>query len=198
MFRRRCFLAGLGLLALLLASGPGVASPAEAGPTVVFEAKDVAGVAHPAAEPGAKASLWVFIVHDCPISNTYAPEIARIAAEYAARGVAVRIVYAETDYSPVALREHAAAHGYTGLLFEDGALRMAKACGVSVVPSVAVIDPAGRAVYRGRIDDRFVQIGRERAAANRRDLREALEEVLAGRPVSVAQTPAVGCAIGLE
>jgi hypothetical protein len=75
---------------------------------------------------------------------------------------------------------------------------MAKACGVSVVPSVAVIDPAGRAVYRGRIDDRFVQIGRERAAANRRDLREALEEVLAGRPVSVAQTPAVGCAIGLE
>jgi len=80
-------------------------------------------------------------------------------------------------------------------LFLDGSLSLAKACGVISTPEVVVLDAASRVVYRGRIDDRFWAPGRERAQATRADLRVALDEILAGQPVSLAQTPAVGCAL---
>jgi hypothetical protein len=50
-------------------------------------------------------------------------------------------------------------------------------------------------VYRGRIDDRVEDLGRERARAVRHDLADALDAVLAGRAVAVPETRAIGCSI---
>jgi hypothetical protein len=57
-----------------------------------------------------------------------------------------------------------------------------------------VITPGGLA-YRGRIDDLYPELGKKRAAPTKRDLREALAAVLAGKPVPVPRTEAVGCSI---
>jgi hypothetical protein len=74
-------------------------------------------------------------------------------------------------------------------------LSLARRHGVRISPYVVVLSPAGQTLYRGRIDDRVVSLGKSRPAATREDLRIAIEEILAGKPVSVPETPAVGCAI---
>ena len=73
--------------------------------------------------------------------------------------------------------------------------QLVAATGVTTTPEVAVVTADGRIVYRGRIDDLYADLGKKRRAPGRRDLREALSAVLAGRPVKVPRTEAVGCSI---
>ena len=76
----------------------------------------------------------------------------------------------------------------------DPTLALVKFVGATVTPEVAVV-AGGRVVYRGRIDDRYVDLGRERPAPTRRDLFEALTAIVARKPVARAKTQAVGCYI---
>ena len=62
-------------------------------------------------------------------------------------------------------------------------------------PEAAVFDATGRLVYHGRIDDRWVEIGKARPQAQTHDLEDAIAAVLAGRPVARAETRAVGCTL---
>ena len=70
---------------------------------------------------------------------------------------------------------------------------MVKATKVTVAPEVAVLDGVNRVLYRGRVDDRFVDFGKERMAPTSHDLENALTAIVAGKPVAVPQTRAVGC-----
>jgi hypothetical protein len=68
----------------------------------------------------------------------------------------------------------------------------------TITPEAAVFLPAGanlREVYRGRIDDRYLELGRERPAATRHDLEQAILAVLANHPVPPPGGPTVGCSI---
>jgi hypothetical protein len=67
---------------------------------------------------------------------------------------------------------------------------------VKVTPEAALITPDGKVVYHGRIDDRFRKLGRQVPEPSHRDLRDAVEAVLAGNPVLAPTGPAVGCPIG--
>jgi hypothetical protein len=89
-----------------------------------------------------------------------------------------------------------AAFAYTGaaLALRDPDHALVKAAGATITPEAAVF-AGGRFVYRGRIDDRYVDLGVERPAATKRDLAEALAAVIAGRPVTPPTTQAVGCFI---
>src|SRR5438128_1061080 len=70
--------------------------------------KDVEGRSvRPLAGKARKATLLFFIAHDCPISNGYAPEMARICKAYEARGVTTYVVYVERDIKPADARKHA-------------------------------------------------------------------------------------------
>jgi hypothetical protein len=91
------------------------------------------------------------------------------------------------------IREHVKKFGYAIEWQRDPGLDLVRRTGVTVTPEVAVIDAGGRMVYRGRIDDRYIDFGRDRPQPTERDLERALDAVVAGRPVPVAQTHAVGC-----
>ncbi len=67
--------------------------------------------------------------------------------------------------------------------------------GATITPEAVVVDPHGRVLYRGRIDDRYVSLGLERPVATRRDLDEALTDITAGKAPRQATTLAVGCFI---
>jgi hypothetical protein len=56
-----------------------------------------------------------------------------------------------------------------------------------------VLAPSGQVLYRGRIDDLYTLDGTRREAPRTRDLEEAIQAVLAGKPPPVAQTKAFGC-----
>ncbi|HYU79429.1 MAG TPA: tetratricopeptide repeat protein [Vicinamibacterales bacterium] len=156
--------------------------------------------AQPNADPfvvprDAKASVIVFTTIDCPISNRYAPEISRLQAEFERQGVRFWLVFPNPADTPQAIDEHVKRFGYHMPVLRDREQSLVKRAGVSIAPEAAVVDKKGRVVYHGRIDDRYVSFGVERPTPTRRDLREAISDLLADRPVRVSVTQAIGCVL---
>ena len=147
----------------------------------------------PLADAGQKATVLFFVLHDCPLANTCAPEINRIVTDYAPRGVRSFLVYVENDLSAKAARKHAKEHGFPCPALLDREGQLVRFTQVTTSPEVAVLAPDNTVRYRGRIDDRLVAFGKQRVAPTRRDLREALDSILEGKPVPNPVTKAVGC-----
>ena len=140
--------------------------------------------------------VLIFVSTDCPVSNRYAPEIQRLYREFAPQGVRFQLVYPNPSDNAAAMTRHLKEYGYPlsiGTADPDHAL--VKSVGATITPEAAVLDANRRLVYRGRIDDRFVELGRERSKATTHDLRDALTAALAGKPVKAATTQAIGCFI---
>jgi hypothetical protein len=146
-------------------------------------------------EPGAKAQVLVFVTQDCPISNHFAPEIGRIAREYAAKSVPFLLVHVDPDLTPDAARQHAREYALRLPVLLDPEHLLVRRAGAKVTPEAAVVRPDGSVAYCGRIDDRFGKLGRQRPEPTTRDLRTALDAVLAGKPVSQPRVEAIGCPI---
>jgi hypothetical protein len=134
--------------------------------------------------------LVFFISTECPISNRYVPEIKRICVEYASKGVRCFAVYPDDTES--AARRHRQEYELPPSIVgvADNEHRLVRAAAPRVTPEAALYSAAGR-VYRGRIDDLYVDVGRSRRAATQHDLKQALEAVLAGRPVATSETESV-------
>jgi hypothetical protein len=84
--------------------------------------------------------------------------------------------------------------------YSIGALRdpehsLVKRTDAKVTPEAVVFGPNREIVYRGRIDDRNVEFGKQRPTPTRRDLEDALTALLQGKPVPVPSAPAIGCYI---
>jgi hypothetical protein len=189
----RRFLAAILIGGLLVAPGRLVTAQVR----VRVHALEGAGMVDPLLAPaGVKAIVFLFTSTDCPISNRYAPEVRRLSEAFASKGVAFRLVYPDPTEQAAAIRDHMAAFAYAGAAqaFRDPEHALVKFVGATVTPEAAVV-AEGRVVYRGRIDDRFVDLGLERPTPTRRDLSEAIAAVLAGTPVEQPRTQAVGCFI---
>jgi len=143
---------------------------------------------------GEKAVVLVFTRSDCPISNRYAPELERLYRAYSPRGVEFLLVYPEAGLTEAAMKAHQREYGYTIPAVLDGAHEYVNRAGARVTPE-AVVFVGGKIVYRGRIDDWFIDIGKARQHAGTHDLDDALSAVLAGRTPAVRETHAIGCAI---
>jgi thiol-disulfide isomerase/thioredoxin len=143
----------------------------------------------------AKAAVFLFVSVDCPICNSYAPEIQRIEAEFAPRGVVFKLVYPNADETAEVVRKHAKDYGYTMGVLRDPRHALVKAAGARVTPEAAVFVPNEGCVYHGRIDDRHVDFGKTRPITTQHDLKDVLTVVLAGKTVSRTPTPAIGCYI---
>lgn len=145
--------------------------------------------------PKSKATVLLFVSSTCPIANGYAPEINRLVETYGPQGVSFRIIHTEPELTLEEARTHLKEFKYSCPVLLDPKRALVRATGVTITPEVAVLSPTGKRLYRGRIDDRFPAIGIQRDAPKKRDLCEALDAVLAGRPVLVERTVAIGCLI---
>jgi len=142
---------------------------------------------------GVRATVFVFITTDCPIANRYAPEIQRLTAIFAPQGVRFWLVYGNPHEPLASIRNHLRQFQYTIPALRDPEHALVRFTKVTVSPEAAVVDPGGVLLYYGRIDDRWVDFGRDRPSPTRRDLAEALRATLDGKPVAQTGTPAVGC-----
>ena len=136
-------------------------------------------------------TVLVFTTTDCPISNRYAPEIQRLAAKFVGKAKFVLVYPVSTD-TPQLIAEHKRKFGYALESVRDVEQKLVKQTGVSVTPEVAVMK-GSQLLYRGRIDDRYVELGKDRPAPTQRDLEAALDAVAAGKPIATRETRAVGC-----
>lgn len=148
---------------------------------------------NPFSEPGLKARVLIFARTDCPITNRYAPEIARVAQEFASRGVKFWIVYPDPSETAAKIQQHMADYHLPGQGIADPGFTLTKRAQATVSPQAAVFDGSGKLVYSGRIDDRFVAFGKSRPTAQEHDLEDAIKATLAGKPVAQAKTKAIGC-----
>ena len=159
--------------------------------------RDIDGVVHGAIERlgQGKWSVLFFLMTDCPIANRYAPEIQRVCAEYGPKGARCFLVYVDPSTSADAAKKHAKEFGYTYPAILDKDHQLVRKAGVTVSSEVAVFSGTGELKYRGRIDNFHADFGAPRQRATERDLRNALEALVAGRSVPNPRTPAIGCFI---
>ena len=142
-----------------------------------------------------RATVLLFVTNDCPITNSYAPEIQRLFSAYASRKIGFYLVYADPELKASAVRQHGKDYRLACPALLDPTHILVHFTQATVTPEAVILAPDGKRLYKGRIDDRYIDFGKARFAATTRDLRDALDAVLANRPVPHSTTKAVGCFI---
>lgn len=193
-FASLCLFAHGGLIWFVV-SGCAEASPVHATEDVVVQDLD-GDLVRPFTQvrPGVKGVVFLFTAVDCPISNAYSPELERIRTEYADE-FEFYAVFADPRIRAKVAADHLREFslGFTGLL--DPEHQLVSLCEATITPEAAVLDLAGKLLYRGRIDDLYVDFGKRREEPDQRDLRAALDVIRAGERPAVTRTQAVGCFI---
>ena len=146
---------------------------------------------------GARALLVVFMSNHCPYVKHIRKHLVSLITEYQDKGVAAVGINSNDvenypDDSPSRMAEDASEYGYTFPYLFDPSQKVAKAYKAACTPDFFLFDSAFRLVYRGQMDDSRPGNGKE---VDGKDLRNALDAVLDGRPVSEIQKPSMGCNI---
>ena len=146
------------LVFLLFMAGLVPAAPAAPADPVV---KDITGIARHPLAPGEKmASVLIFYGQDCPISNSYAPEINRIAGTFT--NFSFYIVQVDPELTIEAAKEHARQFALRPPVLLDPGHELVRRTAATVTPEAVVIGKDGAVVYRGRIDNLYVEPGKKR------------------------------------
>jgi len=174
----------------------GLSFPLFAASQAHVELSDLDGKTHrPMEQKDSKAAVCIFVTQDCPVCNSYAPEINRIFNVYAGKGVAMYLVQVDPDLSLDAARKHAKDYSLACPVLLDARHGLVAAAGAKITPEAFVFSPDGRTLYHGRIDNTYADFGKARQVVTQHDLRDVLDALLAGKPLPVTQTDVVGCVI---
>lgn len=137
-----------------------------------------------------------FLGNECPLAKLYASRLVRLAKDYADRDVAFVAINSNVQDTPTEMAAFAENHKLNFPLLKDAGNVVADQIGAQRTPEVFVLDENRVIRYRGRIDDQYGAQNQPRIDVTRRDLAVALDELLAGQPVSIPDTVTPGCIIG--
>ena len=145
----------------------------------------------------APALLVVFMCNHCPYVKHIRAGLAALARDYRDQGVAVVGISSNdvANYpadSPAKMADEARAAGYIFPYLYDETQEVAKAYRAACTPDFFLFDQDQRLAYRGQFDDSRPGNGLPVTA---RDIRAALDALLAGKPVAASQKPSIGCNI---
>ncbi len=144
-----------------------------------------------------RATVLMFICNHCPYVVHVQGELVKLANDYQSRGVAF-IAISSNDVknypadAPDKMKIEAETHGYPFPYLYDETQAVARAYGAECTPDFFVFDAAMTLAYRGRMDDSTPGNGK---INDGRELRAALDAILAGEAVSAEQKPSMGCSI---
>ena len=147
-------------------------------------------------KPGdGKLSVVFFTCNQCPYAKAFEPRLIEIAKAYASKGVAFYALDSNDDAqyaeeTMASMKERAVSSGYPYPYLKDGNSATARAYGARVTPHVFVIDSTGTVRYVGYVDNSARPEERSKTG-----LTDALDALLANRPVAVTSTHAFGCTI---
>jgi len=143
------------------------------------------------------ALLVLFICNHCPYVKHIRAGLAQLARDYLPRGVAIVGINANDvenypEDSPARMKEEVKSAGYLFPYLYDESQAVAKAYHAACTPDIYLFDKNRKLVYRGQFDDSRPGTG---VPVTGKDLRAALDAVLAGKPVSPNQKASMGCNI---
>lgn len=142
-----------------------------------------------------KAVVVIFLGTECPMARLYGPKLGELATLYGSKGVAFLGIDSNQQDSLPEIAHFEKMYRLTFPLLKDVGNVVADQWGASRTPEAYVLDADRVVRYHGRIDDQF-GVGHMRARTFQHDMRNALDQVLAGQPVSKPRTEATGCLIG--
>jgi peroxiredoxin len=169
-----------------------IPAPPAIGATIVdFSLPDANGTNHSLASlAGKNGTVLIFIATACPVSNAYNERMEKLAQEYKARGINVVGINANSTESAADVKVHAAEKHLSFTILKDNGNKIADALGATRTPEAYLLDAKNKLVYHGRIDN-----SRDESAVISSELREAMDETLAGKPVAKTTANAFGCSI---
>ena len=149
------------------------------------------------ASAGKKATLVMFICNHCPFVKHVMDGLGRIAADYIPKGVAVvainsNDIASHPDDAPANMKKLAVSRGWRFPFLFDDTQEVAKNFKAACTPDFFLYDAGGKLAYRGQLDDSRPGNG---IPVTGRDLRAALDAILAGKPAAASQKPSIGCNI---
>jgi thiol-disulfide isomerase/thioredoxin len=146
---------------------------------------------------GTKGTLVMFLCNHCPFVQHVLPELQRLDHDYAKKGLGIvainsndLVAFQEDD--PPHMKELAQQQGWSFPFLMDETQDVARAYNAACTPDFFLFDSENALAYRGRLDDTRPKTD---AKPHGRDLRAALDEVVAGRAPTGEQFPSVGCNI---
>jgi peroxiredoxin len=144
----------------------------------------------------AKALVVIFSCNHCPYVKAYEDRMVQIQNDYAAKGVKFAVInsndavnYPEDSFQAMVDRSREKKFNFPYLA--DEAQTVAKAYGATHTPHLFVFDAGRKLAYTGKIDDNWENPG----AVKQTYLRDALDDLLAGKAPRLPQTHAIGCTI---
>lgn len=188
------------LLALILltsvAPAAEIASKATSPVSAGFRLTDADGKpVEIAAQAKKQLTVVCFVGIECPMARQYGPRLNKLANEFAAQNVRFVGVNSNSQDSQKEVAAFAKEYGITFPILKDPGNKVADQFDARYMVEVFVLDQALAVRYHGRVDDQY-QPGVTRTQATRQDLKIAIEELLAGKAVTVATTEMSGCSIG--
>jgi len=156
-----------------------------------FTLTDVDGKDHSLnALKGKNGSVLIFVSVQCPVSNAYNERMEKLAQDYKARGIAVIGINSNVTEPADAVKSHAASNKLSFSVLKDPGNKIADRLGATKTPETYVLDANNKLVYHGRIDN-----SKDPSGVNSNELRDALESLLAGKPIEKTTAMAFGCTI---
>jgi thiol-disulfide isomerase/thioredoxin len=138
---------------------------------------------------GSKGTVIVFVSTRCPVVKAYDERMEQLAKNYKAKGINFIGLNANSTEPADEVKSHASTHYSFPVLIDKGN-KIADKLDAGHTPEVFFLDAANKIVYHGRIDN-----NRDRSMVSKSELTDAMDAVLAGKPVTVSETAAVGCTI---
>jgi peroxiredoxin/mono/diheme cytochrome c family protein len=142
-----------------------------------------------------KVVVLAFVGCDCPVAKLYGPRLAKMAKDFEAKGVQFLGIDANQQDGVTQIARFAKESGVEFPILKDVNNVLADQLAVQRTTEVLVLDADRIIRYRGRVDDQY-NVGISRTKSTQNDLSAALDQLLAGKPVTKPATPAVGCFIG--
>lgn len=139
---------------------------------------------------GKNGAVIIFIATRCPVSNGYNDRMEKLAEDYQSKGINVIGINSNSTEPASEVKSHAAEKHLTFAILKDDGNKIADRFGANHTPEAYVIDASGKLVYHGRIDN-----SQNTANITSNDLRDALDAVLAGKPIQKTTSVAFGCSI---
>jgi len=156
-----------------------------------FKLPDADGAEHSLkALMGKNGAVIIFIATRCPVSNGYNERMEKLAADYKAKGINVIGINSNVTEPASEVKSHAAEKHLTFTILKDDGNKIADRLGANHTPEAYVVDASGKLVYHGRIDN-----SQNTANITSNDLRDALDAILAGKPIQKTTSLAFGCSI---
>jgi peroxiredoxin len=139
---------------------------------------------------GKNGTVLIFMATRCPVSNGYNERMEKLATDYAPRGVNVVGINANATEPVEEVKQHAQEKGLTFTILKDAGSHIADRFDAQVTPEAYLLDASGKLVYHGPIDN-----ARDPEKVTSNYLRDAVESVLAGKPIQKSEAKAFGCSI---